>query len=270
MIVMEEGYKKSKSTINQLQILGFGIVKVSYQETKNSIQVLYSKGVDLPLIQNVIELCKNDLNMKEQGNSIIPIDEYTLFLHYFQNKGSKIVLIYMDSKDNNMSYSQLYLLTKQIQNHFRLNASIIEIKSLCDSAIGIPKTEGVIGIFFITASGSLLVSKISKERSTISRSDVHIGGFISALYSFSKEIIRQDEGAKLKEINFGNQRFYLITKSNVIVSFLVKNLDPLLKRYMYSIVDEFVDEFQEQLKDFNGDITPFSKFEEKIDQFFII
>lgn len=270
MIVMEEGYKKSESTINQLQILGFGIVKISEQEAENSIQVLYSKGVDLPLIQNVIELCKNDLNKKEQGNSIIPINEYTLFLHYFQSRGSKIVLIYMDAKDHNMSYPRLYLLTKQIQNHFRLNASIIEIKSLCDSAIGIPKTEGVIGIFFITASGSLLVSKISKERTTISRSDVHIGGFISALYSFSKEIIRQNEGAKLKEINFGNQRFYLITKGNVIVSFLVKDLDPLLKRYMYLIVDEFLVEYQEELKNFSGDVTPFSKFEEKIDQFFII
>ena len=119
MIVMEEGYKKSESTINQLQILGFGIVKISGRETDNSIQVLYSKGVDLPLIQNVIELCKNDLNRKEQGNSIIPIGDYTLFLHYFQNRGSKIVLIYMDAKDHNMSYPRLYLLTKQIQNHFR-------------------------------------------------------------------------------------------------------------------------------------------------------
>jgi len=32
MIVMEEGYKKSERPINQLQILGFGIVKVSDQE----------------------------------------------------------------------------------------------------------------------------------------------------------------------------------------------------------------------------------------------
>ena len=68
MIVMEEGYNKSESNMNQLQILGFGIVKISEQETDNSFQVLYSKGVDLPLIQNVIELCRNDFNKKEQGN----------------------------------------------------------------------------------------------------------------------------------------------------------------------------------------------------------
>ncbi len=90
MIVMEEGYKKSESTINQLQILGFGIVKISDQEAENSIQVLYSKGVDLPLIQNVIELCKNDLNKKEQGNSIIPINEYTLSFTTFKIGGAKL------------------------------------------------------------------------------------------------------------------------------------------------------------------------------------
>ncbi|KKL74711.1 hypothetical protein LCGC14_2062130, partial [marine sediment metagenome] len=99
---------------------------------------------------------------------------------------------------------------------------------------------------------------------------VHIGGFISALLSFSNTIIGEETGAKLKEINFGNQQFYVISKSTVIFAFLVENMNSLLQRYMYLIADEFLYEFRDYLKVFNGDVTPFTSFEENINQYFII
>ncbi|GAH69954.1 unnamed protein product, partial [marine sediment metagenome] len=99
---------------------------------------------------------------------------------------------------------------------------------------------------------------------------VHIGGFISALLSFSNTIIGEETGAKLKEINFGNQQFYVISKSNVVFAFLVENMNQLLQRYMYLIADEFLFDFRNYIKEFNGDVTPFNEFESKINQYFII
>ena len=133
-----------------------------------------------------------------------------------------------------------------------------------------PRSESIFAIFILGSSGSPYFSKMNTERNFITDSEVHISAFISALYSFSKQIIDQDTGANLKEINFGNQRFYMIIKENVIFAYLVQDLDPLLKRYMYLIVDEFLAEFAVHLKDFNGDVTPFDNFEKKINQYFII
>ena len=89
-------------------------------------------------------------------------------------------------------------------------------------------------------------------------------------FSFSNTIIGEETGAKLKEINFGNQQFYVISKSDVIFAFLVEDMNSLLQRYMYLIADEFIYDFSDYLKCFNGDITPFASFEEKINQYFII
>ena len=134
----------------------------------------------------------------------------------------------------------------------------------------IPKTDGIIAIFIIGTAGSPYISKINKDRSEIADHEVHIGGFISALLSFSNTIIGEETGAKLKEINFGNQQFYVITKNEVIFAFLVETMTSIIQRYMYLLADEFLYQFRNLLKEFNGDITPFNCFEEKINQYFII
>jgi len=150
------------------------------------------------------------------------------------------------------------------------NASVAEIARIFEDEVTIPKTDGIIAIFIIGSAGSPFLSKINKNRSNIADHEVHIGGFISALLSFSNTIIGEETGAKLKEINFGNQQFYVISKSNVIFAFLVENMSSLLQRYMYLIADEFIYDFSNYLKEFNGDVTPFNEFENKINQYFII
>jgi hypothetical protein len=39
---------------------------------------------------------------------------------------------------------------------------------------------------------------------------------------------------------------------------------------MYLIADEFLYKYKDYLKDFNGDVTPFSEFEKNINAYFII
>jgi hypothetical protein len=169
-----------------------------------------------------------------------------------------------------VSFPKLYLLSKTINNKTLSDSPISEITRFFEKEIDIPKSSGVIAMFVIGSTGSPFLSKINKQRASIAEHEVHIGGFISALLSFSNTIIGEETGAKLKEINFGNQQFYVISKNNVIFAFLVENMNSLLQRYMYLIADEFLYQFREYLKDFNGDVTPFIEFEEKINQYFII
>jgi len=276
MIVMENSQNRkiqmngqlgSRDAQEILHMLGYGLINIS---NNHKIHILFQKGIGTPLIQNVIELCKKEINDQKQWNSIIPLDEFTIFVHFFQHRNDTIVILYMTEKDHNIDFPKLYLFTRKITNQFRLNTPIPEVINMCNETISIPQTKGIIGVFIIGANGCPYFSKINQNRKLISNKEVHIGGFISALFSFSKEIIGEESGAELKEINFGNQCFYMISKRNVIFAFLVENLNSLIERYMYLIADDFLEQYKEHLVDFTGDISPFHVFKKKIDLYFEI
>ncbi|MFW9988632.1 MAG: hypothetical protein ACFFC3_08250 [Candidatus Odinarchaeota archaeon] len=272
MIAMDTTRSPDQSN-KKLHMLGYGLLKISDLESGGKLNVIFQYGIGVSLIQNIFELYKNEIVSKKQGNSIIPLEEFTIYIQYFKKGEESIsVIIYMEEKEPNVpvNYPKLYFLSKKINKQILSGASIPKLREIFKSEIEIPKSDGVIAIFIIGSAGSPFVSKINKSRSNIAEHEVHIGGFISALLSFSNTIIGEETGAKLKEINFGNQQFYVISKSNVIFAFLVDNMNSLLQRYMYLLTDEFLFDFRDYIKDFNGDVTPFNEFEKKINQYFII
>ena len=270
MIAMNNAQNIDNGTV-KLQMLGYGLLNISNINSGGQFNIIFQLGIGVPLIQNIIELYKKEIINKRQGNSIIPLEDFTIFIQYFANNEDNIsVIIYMEEKDQSVNFGKLYFISKKINQKLISNASITEIIKVFEREIEIPRSEGIIAIFVIGAAGSPFVSKINKARSNIADHEVHIGGFISALLSFSNTIIGEETGAKLKEINFGNQQFYVISKSNVIFAFLVENMNSLLQRYMYLIADEFLHQYKEYIKDFSGDVTPFACFESVINQYFII
>ncbi len=273
MIAMDSKVQNMNGDLAKLHMLGYGLIKITDIETGGIFNIVLQKGIGVPLIQNILELYKKEIITKKQGSSIIPLNEFTIHIQYFNRKSKEIsVILYMEEKEPNIpvNFSTLYFLSKKINNKTLSNAHSSEIAKVFEDEIMIPKSSGVIAIFIIGSAGSPFISKINKNRQNISEHEVHIGGFISALLSFSNTIIGEETGAKLKEINFGNQQFYVISKSSVIFAFLVENMTPILQRYMYLIADEFLYQFKDYLKEFNGDITPFASFEENISQYFII
>ncbi len=276
MIVMENT-QQLKINSNQLKMLGIGLIKIPKNNSNGEFDLLYQKGIGLPLIQNIIELYRREILEKTQGNSIIPIDEKTIFIQYFNNNEDIYLIIFMDDKESDLNYPQLYFLVKKIKNSIRLRSSLPEIKDLCNSLIKIPQATGISAVFILGYHGTCFISKINEERKSIINMELHISGFISAIFSFSTEILGQESGAKLKEINFGNQVLFMISKNNVIFAYLVETLNPmlgkynhLLERYMYLIPDEFSTQYRQQIENFDGDITPFHKFEKILNQYFKI
>ncbi|MHA2194344.1 MAG: hypothetical protein ACXABO_02005 [Promethearchaeota archaeon] len=255
----------------KLQMLGYGLLNISEINSGGNFNIIFQKGIGVPLIQNIIELYKKEIILKKQGNSIIPLDDFTIYIQYFKNTDEKIsVILYMEEKEQSANFSKLYFLSKKVNKKLLSKESKSDITKLFESEIDIPRTDGIIAIFIIGSTGSPFISKINKNRSNIQDHEVHISGFISALLSFSNTIIGEETGAKLKEINFGTQLFYVISKNNVIFAFLVEKNNSLITRYMYLIADEFLYQFKDYIKKFNGDVTPFNKFERTINQYFVI
>jgi len=270
MIAMNNAQNNDNGT-KKLLMLGYGLLNISNINSRGNFSIIFQKGIGNSMIENIIELYKKEIINKRQGNSIIPLEDFTIFIQYFKNNEDNIsVIIYMEEKDQSVNFGRLYFLSKKINQKLISNASITEIIDVFEKEIEIPRCEGIIAIFVIGAAGSPFISKINKSRSNIADHEVHIGGFISALLSFSNTIIGEETGAKLKEINFGNQQFYVISKSSVIFAFLVENMNSQLQRYMYLIADEFLYQYKDYVRNFNGDVTPFHKFEKNINQYFII
>lgn len=253
---------------NLLRIFGIGLIQVIKMD--EHFQVLFQKGLSFPLIQNLFELFKSEIFEKKQGTSIIPVDDFSIFLNYFENpNGEKLVMIYMYDKDNSEIYSQLYLHSLKIKKSIISNLSVSEIKNNVNNTIKIPRTNGVKGIYVLGLSGIPYFSKTHHKENNLDDSQL-VAGLISALFSFSQHLIGQDSGGRLKEINFGNQAFYTITKEDVIFVFLVEKMTPLVRRYMYILADEFLLAHQKDVTNFQGNISPFRSFGEVIDQYFII
>ncbi len=272
MIIMENSHRTNTNNNSSfLQIFGFGLVEFTKTNLGEKTDIIFQKGMGIPFIQNLLELYKKEIIEKKKGNSIVPLDEYTVIIHFFENKqGNILLIIFMDEKEKPTSYGKLYLISKKINERWQSNLPSLEIKRFCNEIIQVPRTDGILALLIIGATGSPYITKINKDKTFISNSEVQISGFISALFSFSKEIINQDSGATLKEINFGNQHFYMIVKNDVIFAYLVKKMKPLIKRYMYLIVEEFLSEYSDQVSQFDGDVTRFNNFENLIDEYFVI
>ncbi|MBN1801046.1 MAG: hypothetical protein JW891_06025 [Candidatus Lokiarchaeota archaeon] len=257
--------------IKHLEILGVGLVSLSLIETKDTFEVLLQKGIGVSLIQNIIELYKTEMLNKKNGKSFFPLEEFMVFLNYFQTSSDEIIIIiYIDEKESAHVYPKLYLHSKKIINQFNSNKDINFLIDICKQTVDIPRIGGVIGLFIVDYAGCPLYTRVMGIREDIREGEVQIGGFISALFSFSQFVIGKESGGKLREINFGNQSFYTITEKKVIIAYLIERMSPLLKRYMYIIAEEFVGRYKKSLERFDGDIAQFNGFEDIVYEYLII
>ena len=102
MIIMEN-HQNFRENPLVMEMLGIGLVKISQIDVGAQFNVLFQKGIGVPLIQNVIELYKKEIIHKKQGNSIIPLEKFTIFIHYFTNENHNqdiLVIIYMEEKNS--------------------------------------------------------------------------------------------------------------------------------------------------------------------------
>ncbi|MBD3186538.1 hypothetical protein GF325_06905 [Candidatus Bathyarchaeota archaeon] len=255
---------------NHLKVLGFGIFSVSKLEGKCVVETVHERGVGHSLVQNVCQSCQSEFQEKVQGNTIIPSDNITVIANYYRDGDRVILVLFLADKDNELQFSKLYMIAKRLFMKVRNGSSNETIKEYCEKTLETPKFTNIDGVFILDSAGIPYFTRVNKgsQRDNTEDKEIHISGFISALFSFSQEVM--DEDASLKEINFGNQTLHVINKHGILFAFLVKKANPLTERYLYLVADEFILENREKIKTFKGDVAEFNSFNEIIDKYFEI
>jgi len=258
-----------------MDLLGVGLIKISDLNAGGKINIIFQKGMGNQLIQKIIDVNKEKILVNKQGFFIDLISNYTVYIHFFDNKRKEItVIIYLDKKKSILKFSKFYHLSKKLNEALGSKISFSEIQQICEQDFKIPKSNSLLALLVINTSGHLYFSKIKKTHTRLSNFEVQISGFISALLIFTKELIGQEPGIRLKQINFGNQRFYLTIKNDVVFAYLVEKekISTIDKRYMQLIPDEFINLFKDRIKPetFNGNVSQFKKFGSVVDNYFIL
>jgi hypothetical protein len=132
--------------------------------------------------------------------------------------------------------------------------------------------KGISALFIISTCGHCFFKRINKEKKFLAKNYIQVGGFISAILAFSKEVLCNESGETLQTINFNNQQFEMHVKNDVIFAYLVdnKNNSEKIKRFIDLMIEEFLEMYSNIIVKFNGDLNPFDKFEKVIDKYFVI
>ena len=258
-----------------MELLGVGLIKISDLNAGGKINIIYQKGIGNQLIQKIININKEKILVNKQGFLIDLISNYTVYIHFFDNKHKEItVIIYLDKKKSILKFSKFYYISKKLNEALCSKISFSEIQQICEQDFKIPKSNSLLALLIISTAGHLYFSKINYNKTKLANVELQISGFISALLSFTKELIGQGPGIRLKQINFGNQRIYLTIKNDVVFAYLVEK-EKILKidnKYMQLIPDEFITLFKDKVNQqtFNGDVSHFRKFGSIVDNYFVI
>lgn len=266
MIVLEDSIPEIIEDYHPLEMLGLGLVSIT---PKNHNIVCY-KGMGTPLLNKLIKLYKEEIIEKREGKIIDLLGSFTVYIHFYEIKREIVAIFYLNEKDKLIKYESLCSLSNILLRCYNLNLSNVELHRVCNKII--PCVRGISALFIIYSSGHSLFTKINKEKKFLADNYIQVSGFISAILAFSKEVIGEESGGSLKAINFENERFFVHVKDNIIFAYLInkKNESKHLKRFIELIADEFLERFDNNLKDFNGDVTPFSEFESVIDNYLLI
>jgi hypothetical protein len=266
MIVLENIYEEPITFPGSLDLIGLGVVSIS-ERTHN---IVYSKGIGNSLMNKMVQLYKKEILHKEQGKIIDLIGSYTVYVHFYKSDYEIIAIFYLNEKDKLVRYEDLCNLSKELIKIKNLNHPISEFDNICKKAV--PSVSGTSALFIISITGHCLFTKIKNDMSYLSENYIQIGGFISAIIMFSNEVVGKHSGECLEAISFENHRLYLSVKDGIIFAYLVEKSvkSKNTKRFIELLIEEFFMIYKDHIKDFNGDLSPFGKFEKVVDKYFII
>lgn len=263
MIIVEDTYLEEIETLESLEMLGIGLVSI----LERNYNIIFRKGIGTSLLNKLIKIYKKQIIEKKEGKIVELIGSYTVYVHFFKADNEIVAIFYVNEKDKLINYNDLCLLSNKLLTLFYSNASNTKINSICNKII--PSATGISALFIISVCGHALYVKINKKKKFLAENYIQVGGFISAIMAFSKEVTGNESGDGLKAINFENEQFFIHLKGDVIFAYLVdKKIESRnLNRFIQLVAEEFVERFNDTFKNFNGDITPFSNFETVVDNY---
>lgn len=265
MIVLEKGHQEILDTPTAMDILGVGIVSI----TEKNSTLIYNKGISRSFINDLIKLYRPDILEKKEGKLIDLLGIFTVSIHFYSFDSVSIAIFYVAEKDTLTNYDVMCSTSRTLAQMCCSNAPLSSINDTCNKII--PNFRGLSALFVVSTTGHTLFTKIRADKTSILENHIQIGGFLSAILMFSNEIIAKKSGDTLQAINFGAQQFIIYVKEDIIFAYLVDNSPKSdnFKRYTDLIAEEFLDQFRESVKDFNGDLSQFHCFKLVVDKYFL-
>ena len=264
MLVLENVYQESLEHPSSMDLLGVGLVSL----TEKRYNIVFSKGIKRSLIKLLIKFYRSEILEKKEGKRIKLLGAYTIYVHFYTIEDESISIFYVSETNKLIKYDSLCSLSKQLVNSYCSNATFSEINQLCKRAT--PSAKELSAFFIISTAGLSLFKKVRKDKKYLADNFITISGFISAILSFSNEVIGKKTGDTLQAINFENQKFLLTVKEGIIFAYLVEDFTKSknIKRFMELLIEEFLDNYCDCIKDFNGEIGQFRDFECVVDKYF--
>ncbi|MBY9010351.1 MAG: hypothetical protein KGD74_10850 [Candidatus Lokiarchaeota archaeon] len=266
MIVLEKGHQELLDSPTEMNILGVGIVSI----TEKNSNLIYNKGISRSLMKDLIKLYRPDILKKKEGKLIELLGIFTISIHFYSFDAESIAIFYVVEKDTLTNYDEMCSVSRSLAQKYCSKAPLSEINETCSKII--PSFEGLSALFVVSTTGHTLFTKIRDDKVSISENHIQIGGFLSAILMFSNEVIGKHSEDTLQSINFKNQRFIISVKDDIIFAFLVDQSPKSdnFERYVDLIAEEFLDQFSERVKNFNGDLNQFHCFEFVVDKYFCL
>lgn len=266
MIVVESSIPEIIESYHPLEMLGLGLVSL----TLRNHNVIFRKGIGTPLLNKLIKVYKKQIIEKKEGKIIELVGSFTVYIHFYELEREIVAIFYVNEKDKLIKYEELCSISNILLRCYCSNVSDLELNRICNKII--PSVKGISALFIVYSSGHALFAKVNKEKKFLAKNYIQVSGFISAILAFSKEVIGRESGESLQTINFENEKFFVHLRGDIIFAYLIekKNEPKNLERFIHLIADEFIEKFDDNLKDFHGDVTPFSEFERIVDNYLLI
>lgn len=264
MIVLEKSHQELLDNPAAIDILGVGIVSI----TEKDSNIIYNKGISRSLMKDLIKLYRPDILERKEGKLIDLLGIFTVSIHFYSFNEDCIAIFYIIEKDTLTNYDVMCSESRRLAQMYCSNAPLSAINDTCNKII--PSFEGLSALFVISTTGHTLFTKIRDDQASISENYIQIGGFLSAILMFSNEIIGKNSGDTLQAINFENRQFIISVKEDIIFAYLIdisKKSDNF-ERYMDLIAEEFLVQFRNSVKNFNGDLGQFHRFQLVVDKYF--
>lgn len=99
-----------------------------------------------------------------------------------------------------------------------------------------------------------------------------IGGFFSAIQTFAKNISTSSENNYVSAISLGDSVFNFLINNRFDIFLILKSKEKLsekvAKKHLKKIESLFLEDFENELESFDGDITVFQSFKDDFEDYF--
>ena len=266
MIGLGDNSQKSLDLRKKIQVLGIGLITLS----DNRYKIVFNRGINRSLVKDLIHIYRSEILNCNEGKIVDEFGIYMVYLHFYTFGKLRVSIFYLSEKDKVNNYIELCSFSKVLVTSYCSYVSRSKISQICESVI--PIVSGVSAFLVIRTTGQTLFKKIRSDKKNLLENYIQIGGFLSAILTFSNEVIGKKTGECLKAIDFENYTFLITIEEGTIFSFLLDQSakSKRLERYIELLTEEFIELYYDYLKDFNCDISQFRSFEAVVENYFSI